>query len=167
MKRDRTPFMLALVGFAFLAACIGIYFSEQAQQRAAANWVTADGTVRETSVHPDSQMRDFIPRVSYTYVVGGRTFDANRVWLTDDKEWEERAAAEAFLTRYPIGSTVTVHHDPADPQNAALILTQTSSGKWLAGAAFGLIVLIYSLIGLRRRRRGAAPSRRAPTPGRR
>jgi hypothetical protein len=59
------------------------------------------------------------PVVEYGYRVGGRDYYGARVAFTPDIAGG-RELADATVQRYPKGSPVTVHYDPANPSLAVL-----------------------------------------------
>jgi Protein of unknown function (DUF3592) len=64
------------------------------------------------------------------------------------------ACRPEMAARYPVGSAVTVHYDPADPKTSALEITlEGMDDGWkrigytlLIGAAFFLALAIYHFI---------------------
>jgi hypothetical protein len=57
------------------------------------------------------------PLVEYEYQVGNRTYRGRRITIGEKTSGYE---LEAILERYPVGTSVTVYYDPADPQTAVL-----------------------------------------------
>ena len=53
-------------------------------------------------------------------------------------------SAEKIAARYPLGSIVDVHYDPANPENAALENTGNMAYVLLIAAAFCFVVAIYA-----------------------
>lgn len=149
--------MVMLAGAAFLIGSIGLYLRDRSLQAAAATWVAAEGRVTGADVGEERRSgdKDFISRVTYSYVVAGRSYSADRVWLTDPMYWSDRNDVIRFLGRYPVGGAVTVYHDPAEPQSAALILTQTGSEQWILVAFLSLGIMLGGFVFDRRRRRAA------------
>jgi hypothetical protein len=58
-----------------------------------------------------------IPTVEYEFAVAGTTYRGARISIGDDSGG---ANTEATLARYPVGATVTVYYDPADPTDCVL-----------------------------------------------
>lgn len=62
------------------------------------------------------------PRVRYSYTVAGRAYEGDGIYL-DAEVYGSRSYAEKIVARYPVGSLVTIRHDPTDPSTAALDLS--------------------------------------------
>jgi len=84
----------------------------------------------------------YIPRINYSYSVGGQTYRNDYIWLTSTQSYSSRNTAEMFLRPYQRGATVPVYYSPADPQRSALLI---ESGAWpmliLLAVGLGLIGL--------------------------
>ena len=75
--------------------------------------------------------RDLIfhaPVVEFTYQVHGHEYRSRQITL-GTKLAGTQSFAEQIAARYPQGSTVEVHYDPANPSNA--VLQVASSVSWL------------------------------------
>jgi len=95
----------------------------------------------------------------YRYVVDGRTYRGERVYLGETVEWYDEEYVEAFLAAHPDGSVIDVHYDPADPRDSALLL-EVSYGWALLYGFFGLFAGVAGLaIGLDYRDARPAPPR--------
>jgi hypothetical protein len=69
------------------------------------------------------------PLVEYGYQVGTRSYHGSRVAFGPEVAGG-RDLAEAVVARYPEGSAVTVHYDPANPAHATLELNLAH--RWVA-----------------------------------
>jgi Protein of unknown function (DUF3592) len=84
-----------------------------------------------------------VPAVEYEFRVGKRTIQGTRIGIGDDAGG---ANLEATLKRYPVGATVTVYYDSADPRQCVL---ERGGPKGLtgrdaaSGAAGGLALLAF------------------------
>ena len=58
--------------------------------------------------------------VEYAYVVNGHEYRSRQIQLDGDGDSGSREEAQQVAARYPEGSDVEVHYDPANPSNAAL-----------------------------------------------
>lgn len=86
----------------------------------------------------DHQMRNFA-EIAYEYRVGGRSYRGTRVSIGEDLGDHD---VEGRLARYPVGREVTVHYDPARPQDA-LLENDAPEGVWRTMAIFiGVLVLL-------------------------
>jgi hypothetical protein len=81
-----------------------------------------EGQVTEISISThinDENVAHYRPHVTYVYQVSGVRHQCDHVELYPEAHSSE-AEARQVVERYPVGSTVTVHHDPDDPNTAAL-----------------------------------------------
>jgi hypothetical protein len=94
----------------------------------AARWPTEAGTVLSSrSVsrrvlapgRGNVTMEVWSPLVEFSYRVGGRDYHGARIAFGAGVSGG-RDLAEATVARYPAGSAVTVHYDPANPSSAVL-----------------------------------------------
>ena len=99
-----------------------------AEVRAAARWPTANGTVITSRAEsrrelvPGGQNQTTVvwsPLVEYTYQVAGREYHGARIAFGPLVSGG-RELAESTIAPYPVGATVTVHYDPANPSQATL-----------------------------------------------
>ena len=81
----------------------------------------------------------------YSYRVGDKTFAGSnvRVW---DMSFNSRAAADAYLKDYPVGSTVAVFYNPSDPRQSYLSAAYPVApiGLLLLGALISGLIAIFS-----------------------
>src|SRR5258708_31708028 len=61
----------------------------------------------------------YIPHVKFSYTVGGTAHEGELD--TGINAWLFRGSAESVVKHYPVGATLPVYYDPADPKNAVLI----------------------------------------------
>lgn len=64
------------------------------------------------------------------YSVGGRTFQGNRRQVGGAVPDSEQGA-QLLCSRYNVGDTVWVFHDPTDPQDAVLEHSASAAWRWL------------------------------------
>jgi hypothetical protein len=62
----------------------------------------------------------YAPVVEYAYTVNGHEYRSRQIQLDDDGGGESGDDAKKLAARYPEGSEVEVHYDPANPGSAAL-----------------------------------------------
>lgn len=109
--------VLALVGLALLllsgGLAIWVAFTLRDARRKA--WATASGVVTASTVVPNRRCNG-LPghhyRVSYEFSIDGEEYRGTRVRCGDFRYMTHRAASRT-ATRYPTGSPVVVHYDPA------------------------------------------------------
>jgi hypothetical protein len=86
-------------------------------------WLNTTGTVLMSSVQTSHSGRSHstYPVVVYVYTVNGQSYQSQRV-RAGDQFLTVRVAgqAQATVARYPIGKSVTVYYDPAEPAESAL-----------------------------------------------
>lgn len=112
------------------AACFGLvvllfFVASYRYSRKAADWPMVRGTVLSSGSEQVEKRQNgraqtcYVPVVEYGYRVRDVDYVSRQikvgVALSADQAYALRVAA-----RYPQGSTVDVHYDPADPSNAAL-----------------------------------------------
>jgi hypothetical protein len=118
--------------FLFFLACglvtSLILISNLAEARSAWRWPAANGTVITSRAE---ERRELVPRgsgqtitvwsplVEYTYRVGDREYHGTRIAFGPLVSGG-RELAESQLVPYPVGASVTVHHDPANPSSSVL-----------------------------------------------
>jgi hypothetical protein len=122
-------------------------------------WPTTQGTILSVDVEDrvggDSDGHNsytYYPRIAYSYRVGARALRGERIWLTGNAFFNDRADAVAFVQDYQPGQSVPVAYDPEHPGQAAL-LVENPPWQILLFTAFGLVWTGLSL-GFRRRGRG-------------
>jgi predicted RNA-binding Zn-ribbon protein involved in translation (DUF1610 family) len=158
--------MLLAIGIALLGGSVFAFVRASERAAAAGEWPTAEGRVLtadveeryETSTDSDGSTRTtrmLYPKVTYAYAVGGRSFRNDDIWLMGQQGFSSPASAFDVLRSYPQGRPVTVHYDPADPADAALILEGTPWWVFLIGA-MGLAWLAAGLFAFRPPRRVSA-----------
>jgi hypothetical protein len=78
-----------------------------------------------------------VPVVEYVFSANGRAWRGNRISIGDDTGG---AHTEATLARFPVGATVPVFYDPADPAHCVLIRDGMPKGAG-KGCAIALVML--------------------------
>jgi len=150
------PFGLTITFFASLAlfwtACTGAldYFLLSTVERhcVAAGFPKAEGRIIESEVDSERPAGGVENRASivYRYHVDGKEYEANHfrfdeVWSGRPEDMEEVVAA------YPVGRTLDVFYDPADPSRAALTAGLTGADLVWAMAVLPLNLLVLWLWG--------------------
>jgi hypothetical protein len=152
------PSKLAIVlGMALFAAllALGAYLlfkRAHRQQSAAVLLVSAPsvtGRVVETRIdvmNANTEDSSFVPRVRYTYQVGGADYenDVVRIGLAGfGYPFESQAAAH--LARYPLGSEVSVFYQSDNPKHSVLEPGQVGTARLTVAAALLGIVAVFLL----------------------
>ncbi len=95
----------------------------EAYRQSTQNWVSTTGTVLMSSVQSKHTGRShtLYPVVVYVYAVNGQSYQSQRI-KAGEQFLNIRVSGQAHATvaRYPIGATVTVYYDPANPSECAL-----------------------------------------------
>jgi hypothetical protein len=121
--------MLCTVGISVLViGGIGYFLYRRNQQsmtyrQSTQTWLTTTGTVLMSSVQSShsGNSHSTYPVVVYSYTVNGQSYQSQRV-RAGDQFLTVRVAgqAQATVARYPIGKSITVYYDPANPAESAL-----------------------------------------------
>jgi hypothetical protein len=144
-------------GFLFFLGC-GLVtslslISNLASARAAARWPTAVGTVLTSRAESRRELVSrgqgqtvvvWSPLVEYSYHVGTRDYHGARIAFGPAVSGP-RELAEATVARYPAGTSVTVHYDPANPSQSTL--ETRIAFAWISlvvTAAFFAVALFFS-----------------------
>jgi hypothetical protein len=140
-----------IIGFIIGCACLagGWYVTERigkparAQAAASATWPATDGKITHSELKRDDR-RDkkamYSMDVRYDYVLDGRTLEGNRVWFGDQFSTTDSSAFREAVNRYPVGTAVRVHYDPAEPGVSALEPGPTWSASIWYLVGIGLMV---------------------------
>lgn len=101
----------------------------------------SDGNVTTTG----SDTLTFEPRVSYSYTVNGTVLTGKRIDFTRVQSLGEDEAQER-LGHFPVGRTVSVLYDPANPKNSVLdrerVPPKRSAATWGLFIGAGIAALI-------------------------
>ena len=132
--------LTSLLGLVLLA----MFFAEARRMHAARNWPSTSGVVvrsevEEVTSSSDSSTGSLMPFVMYRYSVAGQHYHARQIKLGMTSGGSLRAA-EKQIAPFPVGKTVTVHYDPEQPADAALIYG--SGHLWVLG---GLAALLFAV----------------------
>ena len=142
--------------FSVLCAALVLWISldNVSKARRAKGWPTTEGWIVTSraesfvttagSAGHGPKARLYQPVVEYRYTVGGHEYHSTMTGFGPAVS-EGQSRAEARASRYPEGSTVAVHYDPAAPA-IAVIETQVSY-PWLTGllvVAFAGLAVYFS-----------------------
>jgi hypothetical protein len=142
-----------LVPILIAIALVGVYVKIRNERKTSAHWPTVTGKITASQVdeqieteEDDHRIRDvtkYVPKLQFSYRVGGRDyFSARRKWGWDAiYSYREQAANQ--LKAYPVGAAVPVYYNPADPQDSVL---EPTSGR---GALVPLVcAIIFGAVGI-------------------
>ena len=120
--------LCAIVVPVLIIAALGIFLYRRSQQsnaakQAAQSWSSTMGTVLSSSVQTRHTARShsIFPVIVYQYEVNGKTYQSQTI-KAGDRFMNIRVIgeAEATVARYPIGASVMVYYNPANPAESAL-----------------------------------------------
>ena len=107
---------------------LGVFLYRRNQQSTAArqsaqSWLSTTGMVLMSTVQTRRSGRSIttFPVVVYQYEVNGKTFQGKTIKVGEQYlNVRILGQAQATADRYPVGATVTVYYDPANPAESAL-----------------------------------------------
>ncbi len=109
-----------------------------------ARWETTTGTVVKseigTTLSGTQGSSIQFPDVTYQYYVNGQTYFNNKVSQTMVRS-SFGSIVQQTLNRYPVGSTVTVHYNADNPQDAYL-------EKGLGRSTLPIILLVIIIVAI-------------------
>jgi hypothetical protein len=147
MKGKITALVLLALGLLCAIGSGWFIVSDRQQIAEAKSWPSTPAQIDGSWVDVErsgsrNRRTRYIPKVNYSYDVGGQTYRNDYIWLTSTQSYSSRNTAEMFLRTYQRGATVPVFYSPADPQRSALLI---ESGAW---PMFILLAVGLLLIGL-------------------
>jgi hypothetical protein len=158
-----TAFALILLLGAVISAGAGVALLLLAKRyrtttAASLSWPSVEGRVTSAAIREgtrrvnDNRMTVYHPEVAYEFEIDGRHYQGRHVDMSQlmgsSGGMLRQAKAEEIVDRYPIGSDVLVHYDPAQPERAVLVPGGSGGAPTtLIGAIALLVVGIGCLIG--------------------
>lgn len=149
---ERLPFAgttlsnIALIALPMVVMVGAMIVNAVLKVRRASSWAQAPGRIvrSQMAVRRPPEGNEIgtvvnVPAVTYSFSVGGVTYQGTRVSLGNISG---KYAQEA-LARYPVGKTVAVFYDPADPGDC--VLERDAPKGAVKGC--GLLLLILTLLG--------------------
>jgi hypothetical protein len=138
--------------FLLLFGAIGILLifksvNDKKKVGASANWPSTTGSITRSSVAEsvstsnDDNITHYYPQVTYTYQVAGTTFEGKHI-MFGAVESGSHTKAQATIALYPVGKSVSVYYNPADPKEAVLERQSKSSNIMLI---LGIVFLVMAL----------------------
>jgi hypothetical protein len=115
--------------------------------RKAMSWPSVSGEVTGTDISEECSAPGgrscFKPVIRYRYTVKGRSYESERYFFGRQASASISARAEKHVSRYPVGSEVTVYYNPRDPASACLERGVEKTGFVMK---FGFVLIIIGLI---------------------
>ncbi len=140
MKR-MWPLIFFAAGVAVLIYGIGLIMDA----RNCASWPSVQGNVISSEaqvVGREKDKRTYAPAVVFTYLVNGTTYQGTRVTLVP-RNYGLLSSVQSVLSRYPVGGTTRVFHDPKNPANSVLVNSPVGT-EW----AYALGSLAFIAVGV-------------------
>lgn len=162
-KKIQSPKMLIVIGLIFAAVGVGVLIwgvMTVGNAYASESWPTTTGEIVESRVDRRrssggsnrSSSTTYHAEIGYTYTVDGTTYDGDRVNFGEYGS-SNSSHARSVVRRYPVGQSVEVRYDPADPATSCLEAGMSLS-TWFVpgfGALFAVVGGGILLGGLKKR----------------
>jgi len=135
--------ILAAFGLCLIAVALILRLRDQSRLHAAANWPTSAGQILAATIATDETGEHIVHQavLRYSYRASDVARAGHRVRLLKDGRTTNRGKAEAVVSRYPVGTDLAVHYDPANPDRACLeVETPPQAHLWLGVLGLALIV---------------------------
>ena len=129
--------LLLAAGLALVAGSTFFLVKNHLRAAEARAWPIAQGRVVESRVSTlhaaeVGNTGEFMPRVRYDYVVQGRAFHGDTIWLDDARRsFGSANVAARELAFLETGTQVEVRYNPANPREAALTIEEHAWPKIL------------------------------------
>jgi hypothetical protein len=116
---------VTLAGVAILLIGLAVQLRTRAKGRRAQLWPTTRGIILSSEVVavPMAGRAMLTPALTYSYQVAGQALESRGLRIGAPPYFSRPAKARALAAKYPVGSQVTVHYDPAAPTRTALDLS--------------------------------------------
>ncbi|HEY1475430.1 MAG TPA: DUF3592 domain-containing protein [Pseudolabrys sp.] len=139
---------LVLAGLAIFLIRLGL--ANRQIGRASATWPTTNGkiltAVLATNWNPAVGSYR-VPRVRYSFAAAGQTIQASLIRPGLEQFGTGVVIMpEEYLARFPVGGSVQVHYDPANPSNAVLELGETGGMRNIFAGSIFAVLAIAALI---------------------
>jgi len=118
--------MLA-AGMILMAGGAGFLVKNYTRAAEARSWPRAQARIvqsRVDTIHAQEvgNAGDFLPHVRYDYIVHGRSYHGETIWLDERRSFDSANVAARELAFLEAGTAVEVIYNPGDPHEAALIV---------------------------------------------
>jgi len=152
---QRTITRVVFAGFIIYGITLVISFFWIAREiEGTKHWLATEGTVISTTVetsmgyseHRGNTIR-YSPSVKYTYSVDGKTQNGDHVTFSN-RSTRIQSTAEAVISKYPVGSTITVFYNPEAHHQSVLEPGGGSPAQNYYLAFLGSLIFIFGIGGL-------------------
>lgn len=150
--------VMLLVGMAMTIGGGVLFAKNYARTVATRNWPRTQARVTESRVETLQRQvvgnaGDFLPHVRYAYVVQGRRFHGDTLWLDEQRSFGSANVAARELAFLEAGAEVEVIYNPQDPREAALMVDKPTWRFFF----LALLGALLTKLAWPRRRREKAP----------
>jgi hypothetical protein len=145
--------IFALVALPFILVAIGVFvvvLRARRKVRSSQNWLSTNGHVQMSYIEPRTShsseggtSTSYYPVVLYEYIVNGQRYQSNRIRFGMEVGYGWTQPAQNLVNKYPAGSVPQVFYNPADPTDAVLERTASTSNRVLTCV---VIVIILTLV---------------------
>ena len=108
--------------------------------KASVNWPTTTGKVVSSEIKKVMFRRQ--PQISYSYSVSDKPYTSQRVSFAGGYKPKD---VDPTVARYPVGSDVTVAHDPQNPAEATL---EPGSNKQVTAQVRILLICFFLIVAM-------------------
>ncbi|MEY2499556.1 MAG: hypothetical protein QOD12_3112 [Verrucomicrobiota bacterium] len=129
--------MLSLIFLVVFPFAVWKAWQNVQMAKASTAWPTTTGKITASEVAKVMFRRQ--PRITYSYAVNGKPFSSQRISFAGGYRPKE---TDAILSRYPVGSDVTVSYAPDRPAEATL---ETGANKQVT-AQLRMLLVFFVLI---------------------
>ncbi len=112
-----------------------------------AGWREVSGTILKSEVRWEGEF--YRPIVEYRYEVAGRSYRGDTIVRGPLIQFNWKGPARRLVARFPVGASVTVYVDPANPWGASLQPGVDRNLRWVL-ITFGIFALIFVIVLLRK-----------------
>lgn len=108
--------------------------------KASINWPTTTGKIAASEIKKVMFRRQ--PQITYTYIANDKPYTSQRVSFAGGYKPKD---VDPTLARYPVGSDVTVAHDPQNPAEATL---ETGANKQVTAQVRLLLICFFLVVAM-------------------
>lgn len=118
---------MLVLGMVMVIGGAGLFVKNYMRTAETRNWPRAQARVTDSRVETLHAQEignsgDFMPLVRYDYVVQGRTFHGDTLWLDERRSFGSANVAARELAFLEAGAVVEVLYNPQNPAEAALMV---------------------------------------------
>ena len=133
------PYTIILSLFLLAGLATSVWgWSIIARGRRTLRWPSVAGTISQCTAG-DS---DSLPRIEFSYTIAGRDYRCEHEFASGISPSPELTTR--YTSKFPVGTTVTVHYDPARPEHA-LLEPGLARGDWMI-FVLGIIATLFGAV---------------------